>query len=125
MIAFTVPCVSQQASDWSKRTFFAASDEVFRAALASLSSLHYEVQEKSDESKTVHFRVGKSAFSWGYIMKLQVLDAANNSSLVSAEVSRLRGPGPNGKVSLVASGKKEIQKVFQEMDKQLTKEAKK
>jgi hypothetical protein len=41
---------------------------------------------------------------------------------VSVEVGRLRGPGSNGKPSLVASGKKEVQKVFQGMEKELAKE---
>jgi hypothetical protein len=37
----------------------------------------------------------------------------------SIQVYRMRGPGSNGKASLVAAGKKEVQKVFQEIEKEL------
>lgn len=124
-VALAVPThlLSQEApADWSKKNFFAPPDQVFQAALTSLALLHYEVHEKNEESKTVRFRVGKSAFSWGYMMLLRVSASESNSSEVSTEVYRLRGPGPNGKASLVASGKKEVQRLFQQIQNELTKE---
>jgi hypothetical protein len=50
-------------------------------------------------------------------MALKISAADNNTSHVSIEVERLRGP--EGKVSLVASGKKEVQKVFKGIEKEL------
>jgi hypothetical protein len=124
VIALAVPVhtfAQEQPADWSKKTFSAPSDRVFQAALTSLSLLHHEVQDKDEESKTVRFRVGKSAFSWGYTMVLKVSVGESNTSEVSTEVYRLRGPGPNGKASLVASGKKEVQRLLQQIENELNK----
>ena len=108
--------------DWATKTFSSPSDRVFGAALKSIAAQRYQVQEKNEENRTVRFTVGRSAFSWGYIMLLKVSPSENNTSKVSVEVARMRGPGANGKVSLVASGKKEVQKVFQGIEKELAKE---
>jgi acyl-homoserine lactone acylase PvdQ len=126
ILALAVPInmtAQEGVADWAKKTFSAPSEEVFSAALASIATLHYEVQSKDEGSKTIRFRVGRSAFSWGYIMMLRVSQGENEASNVSMEVDRLRGPGPNGKVSLVASGKKEVQKIFQGIEKELAKQA--
>src|SRR6266516_2079710 len=122
LLSMLVPAglhAQESVPDWAKRTFSAASDRVFDAALVSIATLKYEVQEKSAESKIVRFRVGRSAFSWGYVMVLKVSQGENNASGVSIEVYRMRGPGPNGKASLVASGKKEVRKLFQAIEKEL------
>ncbi len=120
LLSMLVPAglhAQESVPDWAKRTFSAASDRVFDAALVSIATLKYEVQEKSAESKIVRFRVGWSAFSWGYLMVLKVSQRENNASGVSIEVYRMRGP--NGKASLVGSGKKEVRKLFQAIEKEL------
>ncbi len=122
LLSMLVPAglhAQESVPDWAKSTFSGASDRVFDAALASIATLKYQVQEKSAENKIVRFRVGRSAFSWGYLMVLKVSQGKNNASGVSIEVYRMRGPGSNGEVSLVASGKKEVQKLFQGIEKEL------
>ena len=116
------PSLSGQDSrpDWSTRTFSASADRIFDAALASIASQHYEVQQKSPAEKAVRFRVGRSAFSWGYVMVLKVFPAENNTSSVAIDVDRLRGPGSNGRASLVAGGKKEVTKLFDGIEKELS-----
>ena len=47
---------------------------------------------------------------------LEVSSAESNVSNVLIDVAGVRGPGADGKVSLVAKGKKEVQKIFQGMD---------
>jgi len=88
--------------------FAAPPGRVFDAALRSIAAQPYEIAAKNEENKTVRFTVGKSAFSWGYVTVLSVLPGAGNTSNVSVEVTPLRGP--DGKVSIVGSGKKEVQK---------------
>ena len=119
----TIGLSGQDSREWTKRTFSASPDRVFVAALQSLAAQHYEVLDKNDEKKTVRFKVGKSAFSWGYVMLLEISSAEDNASNVSIDVAGVRGPGPDGKVSVVAKGKKEVEKIFQGMDQLLTHES--
>src|SRR5215470_6862191 len=71
--------------DWARRTFSAPPDRVFDAALKSIPAQHYEIASKNEENKTVRFTVGKSAFSWGYVIDLRVSPGADNTSNVSLE----------------------------------------
>jgi hypothetical protein len=87
---------------WARKAFPAPPDRVFDAALKSIAAQPYEIAAKNDENETVRFTVGKSAFSWGYVMVLTVSPGVGNTSNVSVEVTRLRGP--DGSVSIVASG---------------------
>jgi len=119
----TVSLSAQDVREWTKRTFSASPDRVFVAALKSIAAQHYEVLDKNDDEKTARFKVGKSAFSWGYVMLLEVSSAENNVSNVSIDVAGVRGPGADGKVSLVAKGKKEVEKIFQAMEQLLTHES--
>jgi hypothetical protein len=118
----TISLSAQDAREWTKRTFSASPDRVFVAALQSIAAQHYEVLDKNDDKKTVRFKVGKCAFSWGYVMMLEVSSTENNVSNVSIDIAGVRGPGPEGKVSLVAKGKKEVEKIFQGIDNLLTHE---
>jgi hypothetical protein len=120
ILALIVPlgtAAQQSPPDWARKTISAPPDRVFDAALKSIVAQPYEIAAKNEENKTVRFIVGKSAFSWGYVMVLTVSPGAGDTSNVSVEVTRLRGP--DGKISLVASGKKEVQKVFHGMEKEL------
>ena len=105
--------------DWSKKTFAASAEQVFAAALKSIAAQHYEVKSKDDVNRVINFHVGASAWSWGYLMALKVSANENNASLVSIEIVRLRSP--DGKVSLVADGKKEVQKISAGIEKELAK----
>ena len=107
--------------EWARKTFSAPPDRVFDAALKSIAAQHYEIAAKNEEKKTVRFIVGKSAFSWGYVMVLSVVPGVGNTSNVSVEVTRLRGP--DGRASIVASGKKEVQKVLRGIEKELSMES--
>jgi len=119
MLVVTLGLSAQESPEWTRRSFSEPPDRVFAAALQSITAQRYEILEKNDEKRTVRFKVGKSAFSWGYIMLLEVLPNENNASNVSIDIAGMRGPGSNGKVSVVAKGKKEAQKIFQGMDKLL------
>jgi hypothetical protein len=120
-IAFLVPVMHAQESapEWSRKTFSAPSERVFDAALKTITAQRYKLDSKNEDAKVVRFIVGRSAFSWGYVMVLKITPGESNTSNVSVEVDRMRGP--DGKVSIVASGKKEVQKVFQGMEKELAK----
>ena len=117
-IVLPISTLAQESPpDWARKTFHAPPDRVFDAALKAIAAQSYEIAAKNEENKTVHFTVKKSAFSWGYIMDLRVSAGVGNTSDVSVEVTRLRGP--DGKVSILASGKKEVQKVLRGMEIEL------
>lgn len=104
------------APDWSKRTFSAPSGEVFAAALQSIAAQHHEVKSKDEANKVVNFHVGVTAWSWGYNMVLKVASGENNASNVSIEIAR-----SGGKTVSWGSGKKEVLKIFEGIEKKLTK----
>ena len=102
--------------DWSKKTFAASPDLVFAAALKSIAAQHHEVKSKDEVNRVVDSHVGMTSWSWGYNMVLKVVPAENNSSNVSIEIARSRG-----KAVSWGSGKKEVQKVFVGIEKELAK----
>ena len=114
-IASSVPA-QEAAPDWSKRTFSAPSDKVFAAALTSIAAQHHEVKSKDDANRVVTFHVGVTAWSWGYNMILKVAPGESNASDVSVEIAR-----SGGKTVSWGSGKKEVQKIFDGIDKELAK----
>jgi hypothetical protein len=104
------------APDWSKRAFSAPPGEVFAAALKSIAAQHHEVKSKDEASKVISFHVGTTAWSWGYNMVLKVASGENNASNVSIEIAR-----SGGKTVSWGSGKKEVQKIFEGIEKELAK----
>jgi hypothetical protein len=106
-LAAAALAVCQTAPDWSKRTFAAPPDQVFAAALNSISTQHHEIKLKDPSTGEVTFHVGMTAWSWGYNMILKVTPAANNTSDVSVEIGR-----SGGKAVSWGSGKKEVVKIF-------------
>jgi|GEM_PF-4729798 len=106
----------EPAPDWSKRTFSAPVDRVFAAALKSIAAQHHEVRSKDEVNRTVSFHVGTTAWSWGYNMILKVASAENNTSNVTIEIER-----SGGKAVSWGSGKKEVQKIFDGIEKELAK----
>jgi hypothetical protein len=110
--------VCQTAPDWSKRTFAAPPDQVFAAALNSISAQHHEVNSKDPASGTVTFHVGMTAWSWGYNMILKVAPAADNGSDVSVEIAR-----SGGKAVSWGSGKKEVVKIFDGIQSELARKS--
>ena len=109
---------AQPAPDWSKKTFSAPPSEVFAAALQSIAAQHHEVKSKDEANKVVNFHVGVTAWSWGYNMVLKVASGDNNASNVSIEIAR-----SGGKTVSWGSGKKEVLKIFDGIDKELAKGA--
>jgi hypothetical protein len=110
--------VCQTAPDWSKRTFTAPPDQVFAAALNSISAQHHEIKSKDPASDTVTFHVGTTAWSWGYNMVFKVAPAADNGSDVSIEIAR-----SGGKAVSWGSGKKEVTKIFDGIQKELARKS--
>jgi hypothetical protein len=115
---FAAIVVCQTAPDWSKRTFAAPPDQVFAAALNSISAQHHEIKSKDPASDTVTFHVGTTAWSWGYNMILKVAPAADNGSDVSVEIAR-----SGGKAVSWGSGKKEVVKIFNGIQSELAKKS--
>ena len=106
----------ETAPDWSRKAFSAPADRVFAAALVSIAAQHHEMKSKDEVKRVVNFHVGITAWSWGYNMILQVTPGENNTSLVSIEIAR-----SGGKTVSWGSGKKEVQKIFSGMEKDLAK----
>ena len=110
--------VCQTAPDWSKRTFTAPPEQVYAAALNSISAQHHEINSKDPASGTVTFHVGMTAWSWGYNMILKVAPAADNGSDVSVEIAR-----SGGKAVSWGSGKKEVVKIFDGIQSELARKS--
>ena len=110
--------VCQATPDWSKRTFAAPPDQVFAAALNSISAQHHEIKSKDPSTREVTFHVGTTAWSWGYNMVLKVAPAADNGSDVSIEIAR-----SGGKAVSWGSGKKEVVKIFDGIQKELSRKS--
>jgi hypothetical protein len=108
----------QAPPDWSKRTFAAPPDQVFAAALNSLSAQHHEIKSKDPATHEVTFHVGMTAWSWGYNMILKVAPIADNGSDVSVEIAR-----SGGKAVSWGSGKKEVVKIFDGIQSELSRKA--
>jgi len=106
----------EAAPDWSRRTFSAPADRVFAAAIKSVAEQHHEVKSKDEVNRVLTFHVGVTAWSWGYNMVLKVTSAETGSSTVSIEIVR-----SGGKAVSWGSGKKEVQKIFKGMEKDLSK----
>jgi uncharacterized protein (TIGR01244 family) len=106
----------EAAPDWSKKTFPASEDHVFAAALRSIEAQHHELKSKDDVMRVATFHVGVTAWSWGYNMVLKVAPGENNTSNVSVEIAR-----SGGKAVSWGSGKKEVQKIFKGIEKELAK----
>jgi hypothetical protein len=104
----------EPAPEWAKRTFAAPPDSVFAAALKSIAVQKHEVKSKDEANRTVNFHVGTTAWSWGYNMILKVESADNKSSSVSIDIAR-----SGGKTVSWGSGKKEVLKIFDGIEKEL------
>jgi hypothetical protein len=115
LFSASVPA-DEPAPDWSRRTFSAPADQVFAAALKSIEAQHHEVKSQDVVNKVVTFHVGVTAWSWGYNMILRVTSAGNTTSAVSIEIAR-----SGGKTVSWGSGKKEVQKIFDGIEKELAK----
>jgi hypothetical protein len=74
------------------------------------------VKSKDEVNKVVSFHVGVTAWSWGYNMILKVASAENTTSNVSIEIAR-----SGGKTVCWGSGKREVQKIFEGIKKELAK----
>jgi hypothetical protein len=74
------------------------------------------VKSKDEVNKVVTFHVGITAWSWGYNMVLKVAPGDNNTSNVSIDIDR-----SGGKAVSWGSGKKEVRKIFEGIDKELAK----
>ena len=116
MMSLVAPA-QETAPDWSYKVFSAPSDTVFAAALKAINAAHYELKNQDEAKTIITFTTGRTAWSWGYSMTISISPAENNTCQVSVEVVRLCGP--EGKVSLVASGKKEVQRVFRGIEQEL------
>ncbi len=117
LLAFGISA-QEAPPDWSKKTFAAAPDQVFAAALKSIDAQRHEVKSKDEASGTIKFHVGITAWSWGYDMVLKLAPGENNTSDVSVEIAR-----SGGKTFSWGSGKKEVEKIFKGIDKELSKQA--
>jgi hypothetical protein len=114
LVLATGVSADESAPEWSKKTFNAPPDRVFAAALKSIAAQHHEIKTKDEATMLITFHVGMTAWSWGYNMSLKVMPGANNGSDVSIEIAR-----SGGKSVSWGSGKKEVLKIFNGIDKEL------
>jgi hypothetical protein len=74
------------------------------------------VKSKDEANTVVSFHVGTTAWSWGYNMVMKVASGENNASNVSIAIAR-----SGGKTVSWGSGKKEVLKIFEGIEKELAK----
>jgi len=100
--------------DWSQRDFAAPAADVYAASIKSIQQQHHEIKSTDDVHHSVDFHVGTTAWSWGYNMTLAVSSIDDTHTRVTIGISR-----SGGKAVSWGSGKKEVQKIFTGIDKQL------
>jgi len=109
----TVPVVSAQ-DDWKTATFAASVDSVYQAAERAIAKKH-EVKSKDPGLHVIRFHVGTTAWSWGYNMNMTIEDTGNGMSRATVEIEKSGGPALSW-----GSGKKEVNKIFDQMRKGIT-----
>jgi PEGA domain len=107
-------CLAQEAPDWAKKEYEAPPGRVYAAALKSVLLQKHDLQAKDDQSHSIDFHVGLTAWSWGYNMRLVVSPADGGRSTVTIGVLR-----SGGKVFSWGSGRKEVRKIFAGIDAEL------
>jgi hypothetical protein len=99
--------------EWKTTTFAASVDSVYHAAEKAIAKKH-EVKSKDPDLHIIRFHVGTTAWSWGYNMSMAIEDVGNGMTRATVEVEKSGGPAFSW-----GSGKKEIQKIFDQMRKEL------
>jgi hypothetical protein len=106
--------LAQESPEWARHEYDAPATRVYAAALASIQAQKHEVQQKNEETHSVDFHVGLTAWSWGYNMRLLVTPIDEGHSKVTVGLLR-----SGGKVFSWGSGKKEVKKIFAGIDAEL------
>ena len=114
LLSSSINLGARETPDWSQRDFAASAGDVYAAAIKSIQQQHHEIKSTDDAHHSVDFHVGTTAWSWGYNMTLSVSPIDEAHSRVNIGISR-----SGGKAVSWGSGKKEVQKVFAGIDKQL------
>ena len=103
--------------EWVTHNYPASTDRVFAAALKSVQVRKHEIMAIHRTTHTVDFHIGTAAWSSGYNMRLTVMPVTGgevNISRVTVGVSRSGGD------ALPSDPGKEVQKIFVEMDTELS-----
>jgi hypothetical protein len=114
LFASTITLRAQETPEWSQRDFAASAADVYAAAIKSIQQQRHEIKSTDDVHHSVDFHVGTTAWSWGYNMTLTITSIDDAHSPVVIGISR-----SGGKAVSWGSGKKEVQKIFTGIDKQL------
>lgn len=106
--------VAQDTPDWAMREYAASASQVYAAALKSIAIQKHEIKTKNDQTFSVDFHVGITAWSWGYNMRLNVTPLGDDRSKVVVGVLR-----SGGKAFSWGSGHKEVAKILGGIDADL------
>ena len=109
--------LAEEPPDWSRHEFAAPIDATFAAALKSVQQQRHDVKDIDEKTHTIDFHIGTTAWSWGYDMKLTVTAIDETHCRVAIEISR-----SGGKALSWGSGKKEVRKIYDGIDRHLIKE---
>jgi hypothetical protein len=99
--------------EWKTATFAASLDSVYQAAEKAIAKKH-EVKSKDPTLRINRFHVGTTAWSWGYNMNMTIEDAGNGMARAAVEIEKSGGAALSW-----GSRKKEVQKIFDQMRKEL------
>jgi len=114
-ILLVAAAFAQDTPDWAMREYAASASQVYAAALKSIAIQKHEIKTKNDQSFSVDFHVGITAWSWGYNMRLNVTPLGDNRSKVIVGVLR-----SGGKAFSWGSGRKEVAKILGGIDADLS-----
>jgi len=114
--AVPVLAADEAPPPWTKRDYAAPAEQVFNAARRSILAQHHELKNIDGKQREITFHVGMTAWSWGYNMVLRVTPQSDNTTAVAIDVDR-----SGGKAFSWGSGKKEVEKILDGIDKYLGK----
>jgi hypothetical protein len=113
LLVFLISTAMLADDAWKTKRCTEPADVVFKAADRAAAK-HYKIELSDPERKIVRFKVGTTAWSYGYTVTLSIDPSPNNTSVVTASVEK-----KGGNVVSWGSGKSEILRVYSEIDNEL------
>lgn len=108
-----VLCVAATADDWKVKQVSYPPDVAFRAADRAVLK-HYKIEVSDSTRRVIRFKVGTTAWAYGYTITLSIDSVATGSSKITAFIEK-KGSG----VVSWGNGKSEVQRVYVGIDEEL------
>lgn len=104
--------------DWHKRIFAATPDEVYQAGLTVIRARH-EFESSDAKDRFIRFKIGTTAWSWGYTMTLILHGAPDGKCEAEMQITKKGGSAVSW-----GSGSKETKKIWNWIEEEIARRRK-